>query len=60
VVATTFWHNAELTKNRASSRKRKKLDHAVLMKVIKSMIIDLEHIDLKDSKFLKEEPKCKE
>jgi hypothetical protein len=55
VVAKTFTHNAELVLGGG-----KYLYHVVLMKVIKSMIIGLEHIDFKVSKFITEEAKYKE
>jgi hypothetical protein len=58
VVATTFTHNAELITKLVLGGK--KLYHVVLMKVIKSMITDLENIDLKVSKFITEEPTYKE
>jgi hypothetical protein len=53
MVATTFMYNAELIAKVVLER-GKKLDHVLLMKVIKSMITDLEHIDIKASKFIKE------
>jgi hypothetical protein len=54
VVATTFTYNVELVLGGG-----KNIYHVVLMKVITSMITDLEHIDLKVSKFITEEPKYK-